>query len=345
MLKQLLLAIILGGLLAAGAWWQRDPAPPIQTFSLFALGTVVDLRLVADLDESELSALQSQLDQQLQQFQRRWSVLGQGALVQLNEQLLRQGRGIAPAPLIPLLRRAQSLCQQSQGLFDPAIGEWIKLWGFDSDENLRSTPPPAEQLSVLPRESWCTAQWVDNQVLLEQAGVSLNLGGMAKGLAVAEVAQSLREMGFENFIVNAGGDLEVGGAHPQRPWRIGIRDPRADDPRTALASLDLADGEALFSSGDYERYFFHEGQRFHHLLDPRTGQPARLASSATVLDADAALADAAATALFVAGPAAAPGVARALGVSQWMLVDAQGEVHGSETFLQRLQWTDDAAAD
>ena len=87
----------------------------------------------------------------------------------------------------------------------------------------------------------------------------------------------------------------------------------------------------------------HAGERYHHLLDPRSGQPARQATSATVLHTDAALADAAATALFVAGPQAAADIADALGVTQWMLVDTQGQVHGSEAFLHRLQWIDDAA--
>jgi thiamine biosynthesis lipoprotein len=345
MLKQLLLAIVLGGLLAAGAWWKRDTHAPVQAFSLFALGTVVDLRLVAELSESELQTLQERLDRQLQEFQQRWSVLGDGALVELNEQLHAQGYAEMAPEVEPLLRRAQALCRQSQGLFDPAIGEWIKLWGFDAEDNLRSTPPSAAELSALPSASWCKAQWADGEVRLEQPGATVNLGGMAKGQAVAEIANTLREQGFQHFIVNAGGDLEVGGQHPVRPWRIGIRDPRAEDPRKAMASLELADGEALFSSGDYERYFVHAGERYHHLIDPRSGQPARLATSATVLDTDAALADAAATALFVAGPQDAADVAQALGVKQWMLVDAQGQVHGSEALLQRLQWMDDATAD
>lgn len=343
MLKQLLLALVLGGLLAAGAWWQRDRTPPVHSFSLFALGTVVDLRVVADFTEPELQALQRQLDQQLQEFQRRWSVLGDGDLVQINQQLLSTGHAAIPGAMQTLLRRAQQICQHSQGLFDPAIGEWITLWGFDAEENLRSTPPSAEAITAVPRASWCTAQWDTDQVRLEQAGASLNLGGLAKGQAVAHIANTLRAQGLQDFIVNAGGDLEVGGRHPQRPWRIGIRDPRADDSRAALASLELADGEALFSSGDYERYFVHAGERYHHLLDPRSGQPARQATSATVLHTDAALADAAATALFVAGPQAAADIADALGVTQWMLVDTQGQVHGSEAFLHRLQWIDDAA--
>ncbi len=101
--------------------------------------------------------------------------------------------------------------------------------------------------------------------------VQLSLGAFAKGYAIDQAMQYLQSQGIEHAIVNTGGDLSVIGRRGQRPWRIGIRHPRQEG---VVAWLDVGHGESVFTSGDYERYFFHDGKRLHHILDPRTGYPA-----------------------------------------------------------------------
>lgn len=342
MKRALLPAALIAALLLGAVLSQRPGPAPLSTIQIFALGTLVSITVAEDLGDTALVELEGRLRRRLEAFDTRWSVLREGDLGQLNAALAAQPEAAVPAALRADLRRASDWCQASDGRFDPAIGGWVRLWGFEDETRMRSTPPTAAEIAAARAPSWCAAQWsaAGERVRLPAAGARLNAGGFAKGQAVAELAAELRAAGVANGIVNAGGDLVVLGRHPQRAWTIGVRDPREPGRETAVATLTLADGEALFSSGDYERYFEHAGQRYHHLLDPATGRPARRAISATVLDADPVLADAGATALFVAGPDEAAAVAAALGIEAWMLIDSQGERHASPAIEARLRWRD-----
>lgn len=324
--------------LLAGVWLNSKPEPTLQNFQLFALGTLIEVQIADSITPTQFQQTQTDMMALLDTFETRWSVLRDGELAAVNRQLAED----AQAPFSPALRadflKARSICQKSQGLFDPAIGNWVALWGFENEEEPRTTPPSVAEIAALKPPSWCDAQITDDSVHLPASGTRLNFGGMAKGRAVDLLLQQLRDTGVDNAIVNAGGDLRVSGKHPKRAWRIGIRDPRAAGAHVAIAAVALNDGEALFSSGDYERYFEFEGQRFHHLIDPRTGSPASTATSATVLHTDAALADAAATALFVAGPDHAAQVAQDLGIEFWMIIGRDGVPVSSPALEARLEW-------
>jgi thiamine biosynthesis lipoprotein len=139
--------------------------------------------------------------------------------------------------------------------------------------------------------------------------------------------------------VNAGGDLRVLGARGDLRWRIGIQAPRAAG---LLGIVELTPGEAAFTSGDYERYYEYEGGRMHHILDPSTGYPVSHTQAVTVIAADGATADAAATALLVAGPDSWRGMAAKLGIAMVLRVDASGRIEATPQMRERLQ-TDGAA--
>ena len=139
----------------------------------------------------------------------------------------------------------------------------------------------------------------------------------------------------ENAIINAGGDLRVIGQHGNRPWRIGIRHPRES---RILASIEVSGDTSVFTSGDYERFFEVDGQRYHHIIDPRTGYPASSTTSVTIIHSNAATADAAATALFVAGPDQWPSTARNMGIRYVMLIDKQGTIHMNPAMQSRIHF-------
>ena len=144
---------------------------------------------------------------------------------------------------------------------------------------------------------------------------------------------------IHNAIINTGGDLSVSGTHGNRPWRIGIRHPRKE---AAIAWLEASDNESVFTSGDYERYYMHKGKRYHHILDPRTGYPAQGSSSVTVIHDNAAEADAAATALFVAGPQYWHSIALSMGIRYVMLIDTEGTIHMNPAMVERIHFINDA---
>jgi thiamine biosynthesis lipoprotein len=177
---------------------------------------------------------------------------------------------------------------------------------------------------------------IENNVLRsDNPVVKLGFGGFAKGTAVDTAIEALKQQGIENAIINIGGDLRAIGRHGERPWRIGIRHPRQEGQ--ILASVTVNDNESVFTSGDYERYFSYEGQRYPHILDPRTGHPARDNISVTVVHTQAALADAAATALVVAGEQW-PEIAASLGIDRVMLMRADGQIEMTPAMTEQVRF-------
>jgi thiamine biosynthesis lipoprotein len=143
----------------------------------------------------------------------------------------------------------------------------------------------------------------------------------------------LKQHGIKNAVINAGGDLKVIGRHGDRRWHIGIRDPRSHE---AIAAVDLQPGEAIFTSGSYERFYELNGKRYHHIIDPRTGYPAEHVASSTVIETDAAEADAAATALLIAGMNGWQKLAADMGLKQVILIDWQGKISMTPEMKNRL---------
>jgi thiamine biosynthesis lipoprotein len=178
-------------------------------------------------------------------------------------------------------------------------------------------------------------RFLDNQLSASNPQVQLDLGAFAKGYALNLVIDRLRQLGLQDVIVNAGGDLCVSGRHGERPWRIGVRHPQGSG---VIASLALQDGECVMTSGNYERYREHEGIRYGHIIDPRTGYPVRHVASATVIHRDGGLADAAATALSVAGPADWVRIAAQLSLEAVMLVDEAGRVSLTPAMQARVRY-------
>ena len=137
-------------------------------------------------------------------------------------------------------------------------------------------------------------------------GMGLDLGGIAKGAVVDELAAYLESLGYGAYLINAGGDVLGRGRKPgDRPWVVGVQHPRSPESLAGLFELPQPQGPeqqvAVVTSGDYELFFEREGTRYHHILDPRTGYPARGCVSVTVIAPTCALADALATAAFVLG--------------------------------------------
>jgi thiamine biosynthesis lipoprotein len=160
---------------------------------------------------------------------------------------------------------------------------------------------------------------------LPEPGRAIGLGGIAKGYAVDRAAAVLRSAGFLNFYIDGGGDVLVSGRRGPRPWHVGVRNPRGGR-NAILAVLSLEEG-AVVTSGDYERYREIDGVRYHHIIDPRTGWPARESIAVTVYAPSAEAADALATAAFVLGPEAGSALIEDTPDTEALFVGAGGQVH------------------
>lgn len=195
--------------------------------------------------------------------------------------------------VIELFGLARRLHADSAGYFDISIGPLTRLWGF-SDKSFR-LPEPWEIKAALLLIGQAAIQ-EESGFLVLAPGMHLDWGGLAKGWAVDLAASALRDLGISRGFINAGGDLFCWGKNPEgAAWRVGIQHPRR---RAYLGILSLSD-VSVATSGDYQRYFEKDGVRYHHLLDPRTGYPARGKQSVTVIGPRAALCDGLSTALFV----------------------------------------------
>jgi len=304
--------------------------------SLFIFGTVVDLKLRGVSNERAEEAVLT-VDKAFQRMHKDWHAWKPGELSALNHGFVSgQPRPVTPF-LLPLMTQSQVLFKQSEGLFNPAIGKLIALWGFHSDDRPSGPPPASEAIAELVNQApgMDDLEIVGNQVRSRNPAVDLDFGGFAKGYALNIAIDLLREQGVDNAIVNAGGDLCVSGTHSGRPWRVGVRHPQGAG---IMASIEALDGECVLTSGNYERYREHDGVRYPHIIDPRDGLPVRHIASATVIDEDGGRADAAATALTVAGPNAWFRIAKQMQLRYVMLVDEEGAVYMNPAMAKRIEF-------
>lgn len=166
-----------------------------------------------------------------------------------------------------LLDFAAELHAQSDGAFDLTSGVLRRAWDFKAGR----MPSQAELDRLLKLVGWSDVEW-HAPTLQMKAGMEIDFGGIGKEYAADRAAAIVAELGGEHGLVNLGGDVRVIGPHADgQPWRVAVQDPRGE-PGTTIAYLSVPLG-AMATSGDYERYFMHEGRRYSHVLDPRTGWP------------------------------------------------------------------------
>lgn len=240
------------------------------------------------------------------------------------------------AEVLGLLQKSLSIGRASDGAFDITVGAFRGLWKFDEDLD-GSLPDPkavAERRALVDYRDLIVDQ-AAGTAFLRRKGMSLTLGGIAKGYAVDRAVAILHDRGFVDFIVQAGGDLYVSGRRGDRPWRVGVRDPRGA-PDDSFALIELENG-TFSTSGDYERGLVKDGKRYHHLIDPKTGFPATRSRSVTVLAKDALTADVWSTALFIIGPAAGLPMVERMKDVEAVFVDDENEVHVSTGLKDRLK--------
>ena len=313
--------------------------------SSYVFGTVVEITVVGG-DAMVAREAVGQVFREFDRMHRELHAWKAGELVALNraiasgEENMRTTKEIAA-----LIRETQRLAARSEGLFNPAIGKLVGLWSFHRNKPGGPLPDPEEIARIVradPRMSDLSVQ--GDAVTSKNPAVQLDFGGYAKGYALDRAADLLRENGIKDALVNIGGNIMALGNHAGRPWRVGLDSPRG---RSLLATLELKDGEAIGTSGDYRRYYEIHGKRYAHIIDPRTGYPVPGVRSVTVLvpkQAGAgALSDAASKPIFIEGLEGWREAAARMGISQAMLVDSEGVIHITPELNARLLFRDERA--
>jgi thiamine biosynthesis lipoprotein len=218
---------------------------------------------------------------------------------------INRNAGVAPVKVstetLEVIRMAVHAAEETKGGFDVTVGPLVRLWDF-KEKKIPSRAAIDNAMDLVGYRHIVVDPGAST-VYLDKHGVQIDLGGIIKGYAADRAAAVLREYGIDDGIIAVAGDIRLFGRQPDgRPWNIGIQHPRAaDGDTTLLATVHLDDG-AISTSGDYQRYFFADGVRYHHLLNPATGYPQDLCRSVTVIAPSAAATDAFATGIFILGP-------------------------------------------
>jgi len=310
-----------------------------QSAELFVFGTIIEIKLWG-ASPDEASQAFSELQKMFQGMHRNWHAWEPGRLTEINKAFEQGQSAIADEDIVVMIQRSQVIEELTGGRFNPAIGALIGLWGFHtSDYPIVGPPPSQEQISAILDSDPSSQNIHINGLELstDNPAVQLDFAGIAKGYAVDLTIARLRSMGIGNAIVNAGGDLRAIGTHGDRPWRVAVRKPGGG----SIGFIEVDGDEAIFTSGNYERFRQDQTERYPHILDPATGWPAEDIASVTVITDEGLPADAAATALVVAGLAGWPEVARALKLYQVAIIDESGTIYLTPAMEQRIQFSGD----
>jgi thiamine biosynthesis lipoprotein len=240
----------------------------------------------------------------------------------------REGSPVADGEVVELMETALRVSADSGGAFDVTVFPLVELWGFHGGSP--RVPDPAEISGRLSQVGWRGLEISGNTLVKRCRAAAVDLGGIAKGYVVGAAAKLLQNAGVTAGLIDAGGDIFALGRPPDRSWKVGIRHPRSGGVLGVVRVADLA----VFTSGDYERVFEQEAVRYHHVLDPRTGYPARGLASVTVVCPDPVLADALATAVLVLGGTGGLELIEHTPDAEALVVDASGELHFSRSFRE-----------
>jgi len=300
----------------------------------YVFGTLVKFT-INDIAEDTARRAVKAAGEEFQYMHENWHAWKPGELTRLNTAISLGNRAEVSDFLLPLLKQSKQFYAQSNGLFNPAIGGLIETWGFHNDELPVGSLPSFDEVKTLVRlsPSMNDVQIDGHMITSKNTSVQFDFGGFGKGAALDRAEIILKEHGIKNAVINAGGDLNTMGNPAGQPWKVGIRHPVHWG---VIASVELSNGEDLYTSGNYERFRMHDGIKYAHIIDPRNGMPVQHIVSTSIIDKNGALADAAATALTVAGPEDWHKIAKKMGVRFAMLVDVEGTVYLNPAMLQRV---------
>lgn len=275
-----------------------QPTPSKQTFLI--MGTVASISISPD-SPADMANVSSLISRTLSELEEKMSAHRSDSDVSMINAKAGQSPVAVSPDTLNLLHLTKYYCEISQGAFDPTVGPLMEAWGLKG-----AAPTPRQPLDdrvitgLLDLVDWRNLSLSESTAFLEKPNMELDLGGIAKGYSVDVCCHLLLGLGVQNALVDVGGNMRsLGFRDGTRPWIVGVRDPfRAG---RLLGAISLSNGEAVASSGNYERFITIAGKRYAHIMDPRTGRPVEGMASVTVVSHSAAEADALSTTLFVLG--------------------------------------------
>jgi len=313
---------------------------PLYQEQAYVFGTQVDVTIYG-ADEAKARQAVVLVMHEFQRLHDELHAWKPSELSSLNAAIAQGKSKHVPSELAMMLQDATRVSAQSDGLFNPAIGGLIQAWGFQADDFKAILPDEKKLAALVKADPRMSDLVIDSlEVKSKNKSVKIDLGGYAKGYALDRAADILKQQGIHNALINIGGNVMALGTHGSRAWRVGIQHPRKPAP---LATLELHDGEAIGTSGDYQRYFELGGKRYCHLIDPRSGYPVQGVEAVTILthgEHAGLLSDASSKPLFISGESGWLLAAQKMRLDEALLIDAEGVVHLTAAMQKRLEFTD-----
>ncbi len=303
------------------------------------LGTAVTITLLTHSENSE--ELLKEAFYAIEKVQKELSIYDPDSEVSRLNRTAASGKQRTAYDLFYLIRKSVEVSEMTDGAFDITFASAGKLWDFSNDEFV---PPDDKTVKQTLRFISFRNLLLDRNektVRFLRKETKIGLGGIAKGYAVSKAVEVLRSRGIAGAIVACAGDIQVIGNNNGKPWRAGIKDPRGD---SVIGTIEMYDGDAVSTSGDYERFRIVNGRRYHHIINPSTGYPADSGLiSVSVFSDDPVMSDAYSTAFFVLGFDKTRKLLKGMKSFSVVLVGSDMKVYVSESLKGKIDFRNDLA--
>lgn len=301
--------------------------------SQYLMGTAVEIKARGANAAETQAAINAAFDEiaRLETLMTTWS--DDSDVSRVNAMAGRAPVQVAPE-VIEVVERALGVSRITGGAFDITIEPLVQLWGIDGDGKAK-VPAKKDINGALGSVGYrhVHVNRGEGTIFLDEAGVRIGLGGVAKGYATERARNVMKARGVRSAIIDAGGDMAMLGKDGDRPWRVDIRNPR--EPGGTIGWLQL-ENRTVHTSGDYERFKIIKGKRYHHILNPLTGYPARRSQAVTIVSRDGAVGDALSTGVLVLGPKEGIKLIESLGDVAVLVVDSGGKLRLSGAMRKRF---------
>lgn len=312
----------------------KTPKEKVYRKSVILMDTRVEINAVSDSSEKAEKAIDKafveieKLDTLLNFFSEK------SELSEINKNAGIRSVKVS-AETFDIFEKAVYAGKKTDGAFDLTIGPEIVLWDFykkikPDDREIK------KRLSLVNYRN-INMDKKGRTIYLKKKGMSVDLGGIAKGYAADKASEVLKASGIKAGLVAIAGDIKAFGMKPDgRPWKVGIRNPRQKDKNDELiATIELVDS-AISTSGDYERYFIVDGERYHHILNPKTGYPAALSQTAVIIANDGYITDSFSTGIFIMGHEKGLRLLDEMKING-MVIDSNGKVHMTRNIRGKIE--------
>ena len=297
------------------------------------MGTLVTITAVASDLEVGHKAIRAGFNEikRLEQLLSTW--IPESELSQVNAESGRRPVTVSRETL-DLVVRSMEMAKLTEGGFSIAVGPAVDAWSVTERQRIPSNAE-LQGLKVLVDVAAIRIDMALRTIFLPYKGMKIDVGGIGKGYAADRAAEEMKKVGAQGGIVALSGDIKTFGTLPDATgFPVGIKHPRLEG--VLIAVIDLRD-EAISTAGDYERFFERDGIRYHHILDPKTLEPARTCQSVTVIGKEGTLVDGLDTGIFALGPERGMALIERLPGVEALIVDDQGRMMVSSGLRARLR--------